>query len=215
MTTTLASSPEIRTLGNLLDRLGGVSADRVRYFPLPATATVADVAEIHDREGRSCELIDGVLVEKRTGLYESMIAIAISSAVRAFVVPRKLGLVSGEGGTTQIQPSLVRIADAAYFSRERLGNVLPEGPVPLLVPDLAVEVLSASNTPKEMERKRREYFDAGVRLVWSVDIKTRTVAVYTSPENPRIFTEQQSLDGGDVLPGFTLPLGPLFAELDN
>jgi Uma2 family endonuclease len=215
MATTLASSPEIRTLGNLLDRLGGVSADRVRYFPLPGTATVADVAEIHDREGRTCELIDGVLVEKRTGLYESMIAVAIASAIRAFVIPRKLGLVSGEGGTTQILPSLVRIADVAYFSRHRLGDALPEGPVPLLVPDLAVEVFSASNTPKEMDRKRREYFDAGVRLVWCVDIKARTVTVYTSPENPQIFTEEQSLDGGDVLPGFTLPLAPLFAELDN
>jgi len=67
MATTLASSPEIRTLGNLLEHLGGVSADRVRYFPLPGTATVEDVAEIHDREGRTCELIDGVLVQKRMG----------------------------------------------------------------------------------------------------------------------------------------------------
>jgi Uma2 family endonuclease len=92
---------------------------------------------------------------------------------------------------------------------------LPQGPVPLLVPDLAVELLSASNTPGEMERKRREYFDAGVRLVWCVDIKTRTVAVYTSPGNPQVFSEQQVLDGADVLPGFTLPLGPLFAELDG
>jgi len=215
MCTPLVSSPEIPTLGKLLDRLGGISADRVRYFPLPGTATVADVAEIHDREGRTCELIDGALVQKATGFYESMIAGAIASALRAFVVPRKLGYVTGEAGTTQILLNLVRVPDVAFVSRDRLPHGLPREPVPLLVPDLAVEVLSVSNTPREMDRKRSEYFEAGVRLCWCVDIRARTVAVYTSPENPQIFTEQQTLDGGDVLPGFTLPLAPLFAELDQ
>jgi len=144
-----------------------------------------------------------------------MIAIAIASALRAFVMPRKLGYVTGADGTTQIIPNLVRVPDVGFFSRHRFKDGIPPEPVPLLVPDLAVEVLSASNTPGEMERKRREYFDAGVRLVWCVDIKARTVTVYTSPENPQIVTEQQSLDGGDVLPGFALPLAPLFAELDD
>ncbi len=65
MSTLLISSPEIPTLGNLLDRLGGISADRVRYYPLPGTATVADVAAIHDREETTFELIDGVPVAKR------------------------------------------------------------------------------------------------------------------------------------------------------
>jgi hypothetical protein len=66
-------------------------------------------------------LIDGVLVEKRMGLYESMIAGAILAAIRAFVVPRKLGLISGEGGTTQILPSLVRIADVVHCHTMILG----------------------------------------------------------------------------------------------
>jgi Uma2 family endonuclease len=154
-------------------------------------------------------------VEKQMGWRESMIAIAIASALRAFVVPRKLGYVTGEAGTTQILLDLVRVPDAAFVSRDRLPHGLPREPVPLLVPDLAVEVLSISNTPREMERKRSEYFQAGVRLCWCVDIRNRTVAVYTSPDNPQIFSEQQTLDGGNVLPGFTLPLGPLFAELDQ
>lgn len=144
-----------------------------------------------------------------------MIARAIASAVRAFVVPRKLGYVTGEAGTTQILLDLVRVPDAAFVSRTRLPHGLPREPVPLLIPDLAVEVLFTSNTSREMDRKRREYFEAGVRLCWCVDIRTRMVAVYTSPENPQIFTEQQTLDGADVLPGFTMPLEPLFAELDD
>jgi len=84
------------------------------------------------------------------------------------------------------------------------------------VPDLVVEVLSVSNTPGEMARKRREYFEATVRLVWEVDPRARTVAVYVRDGEPlMVFTEDQPLDGRDVLPGFTLPLRDLFAELDR
>ena len=92
---------------------------------------------------------------------------------------------------------------------------MPEEPVPLLVPDLAVEVLSRSNTPKEMNLKRQQYFAAGVVLVWCVDIEARTVAVYSSSDDPKMLPEQEILDGGSVLPGFSLPLVALFAELDD
>jgi Uma2 family endonuclease len=210
----LVSSPDISTIADLLDRLGGVPAERVRFYPLPGTATVNDVMEIHDREKRLCELVDGVLVEKAVGYRESLIAIAIASALRVFVLPKRLGYVGGESGMMQLTPGQVRGPDVSFVSRGRLPDGLPVEAYPLLTPDLAVEVLSPSNTPREMDRKRREYFAAGARLVWCVDIKTRTVAVYTSPENPQVFTQQQSLNGGDVLPGFALPLAPLFAELD-
>ena len=70
MSTLLTSSPSIPTLGDLLERLGGVPAERVRYFPLPGTATVADVVEIRDRERRLCELVGGVLVQKPIGFWE-------------------------------------------------------------------------------------------------------------------------------------------------
>ena len=107
MASLLTSSPEIPTLDDLLKRLGGVPADRVRYYPLPGTATVADVIEIHERERRLCELVDGVLVEKAMGWKESLIAGAILSALRAFVVPRRLGYVTGDAGMMQIFPDLV------------------------------------------------------------------------------------------------------------
>lgn len=82
-----------------------------------------------------------------------------------------------------------------------------------LVPDLAVEVLSEGNTPKEMSRKLDEYFGAGVRLVWSVDHRKRTVDVFTQKDACVTLEERQSLTGGDVLPGFKLPLKKLFADL--
>ena len=85
---------------------------------------------------------------------------------------------------------------------------------PHLVPDLAVEVLSEGNTVPEMDRKRREYFRAGVRLVWLVDPEARTVAVFTGPDQHSTLGETDLLDGGAVLPGFTLSLAELFARLD-
>jgi Uma2 family endonuclease len=214
---TVAQIPEhLRTIDDLLHDLGDVPASRVRLRPALGQATVQDVIEVHAKEGRVCELVDGTLVEKAMGLKESIIAGALIAFVRAFVMPRNLGLVSGEAGMMRIFAALVRVPDVAFISWARLpGGKVPSDPVPLLAPDLAVEVLSASNTVREMERKRREYFAAGVRLVWMIDIEARTVDAYTAPETWTTLTESALLDGGDVLPGFTLALRELFAELDR
>jgi Uma2 family endonuclease len=92
---------------------------------------------------------------------------------------------------------------------------MPTEAIPGLAPNLAVEVLSESNTPGEMARKRREYFAAGVQLVWLVDPRTRTVEVFTSPEQSVLLHADHTLGGGTVLPGFTLSVRELFAELDS
>lgn len=172
--------------------------------------------ETHDRENRLCELVDGVLVEKAVGFRESLLAIAIAVTLRAFVVPRNLGLVSGADGMMRLFAGLVRIPDVGYASWDRFPDRrVPTEPIPDLVPDLATEVVSPSNTKAEMTRKRREYFKAGVRLVWQVDPETRTVSVYTAPEQFSVLKEEEVLDGGQVLPEFKLPLKELFAELDR
>jgi Uma2 family endonuclease len=111
---------------------------------------------------------------------------------------------------------LVRIPDVAFISWDRLPNRrVPSEPIPNVAPDLAVEVLSAGNTPGEMARKRQDYFAAGVHLVWQVDPRTRTVEVVTAHDQSTIRHETHILDGGTVLPGFTVPLQELFAELDQ
>jgi Uma2 family endonuclease len=214
---TIARTPSIRrTVDDLLHELGDVPPSRVRLHPFPGQATVQDVIDVHAHEKRLCELVDGTLVEKPMGLKESLIAGALISFLRAFVVPRNLGLVSGEAGMMRLFAGLVRIPDVAFISWSRVpGGKVPTEPVPQLAPDLAVEVLSPSNTPQEMERKRREYFGAGVRRVWIIDIDVRTVDVYTAPEGPVTISESQTLDGGEVLPGFVLPLRELFSELDR
>src|SRR5262249_44762398 len=82
-----------------------------------------------------------------------------------------------------------------------------------VAPNLAVEVLSEGNTPAEIERKLKEYFLAGVELAWIVDPFKRTVAVHTAPDRLRTLSEKGTLDGGSVLPGFTLAVRELFARL--
>ena len=78
-----------------------------------------------------------------------------------------------------------------------------------------MEVLSAGNTPGEMARKRQDYFAAGVHLVWQVDPDTRTVEVFMAPDQSTVLHEAQTLEGGTVLPGFTLPLQEFFGSLDR
>jgi Uma2 family endonuclease len=216
MTSVLTSTAAIKTLADLLEQLGGIAPERVRFRPPPGTATEKDVLEADAHEDRLCELVHGVLVEKAMGFRESLLAIALSTILWNFVKPRRLGLVVGEAGTIRLAAGLVRIPDVAFVSWERLPNRrVPSNPIPDLAPDLAVEVLSASNTPGEMARKRQEYFTAGVRLVWLVDPGARTVEVYTAPEQSTVLHATDTLDGGVVLPGFALPLYELFAGLDR
>jgi Uma2 family endonuclease len=213
---TTEESPIPRTLAELVERLGDIPLNRIRLQPAPGTATEADVIAIEGRENRLCELVDGVLVEKATRFREACLAGVYLALLREFIVPRNLGVVSGADGMVSLFPGLVRIPDVAFVSWERLpGRRMPTDPAPRLAPDLAVEVLSPSNTEAEMVRKRREYFGAGVRLVWLVDPDARTVAAYTAPEEFRVLDATQVLDGSDVLPGFEAPIAPLFAELDR
>ena len=73
----------------------------------------------------------------------------------------------------------------------------------------------SDSRPGEMAVKRQDYFAAGVELVWEIDPDARTVVVYSSPTQSTTLTAADTLDGGAVLPGFTLPLQQLFAELDR
>jgi Uma2 family endonuclease len=199
------------TVADLYRRFGPIPFERIRHDPPPGCGTVADVNRLNDHEDRLYELVDGILVRKTVGLEESLVAMNIGTLLNIFVRPRGLGLVAGEAGTIQLDINLVRIPDVSFFSWQRLpGGELPEEPIPLLVPDLAVEVISRSNTPKEMNEKLQEYFEKGVRLVWYVRPKSRVVDVYTAPNRFTRLTASVQLDGGDVLPGFSVPVSELF-----
>ena len=149
------------------------------------------------------------------GLEESILAMIIARILGNFVIPRKLGLVAGEQGMFRLFPGSIRMPDVAYASHARRKGRPITDPAPDMAPDLAVEVLSLSNTVREMKKKRGDYFSSGVRLVWSFDPRNRTVAVYTSVDDPVVLTIDDTLDGGDVLPGFSVSIKSIFDELDQ
>ncbi|MGH7201410.1 MAG: Uma2 family endonuclease [Planctomycetaceae bacterium] len=202
------------TAADLFDRFGPIPLDRIRHDPPPGLATVEDVIRIHDRENRLCELIDGVLVEKTRGAWESYLALEMAFFLKDFVRANNSGVVLGADGMLQLFPRQVRIPDLSFISWDRWPGVeeFRAEAAPQVVVDLAVEVISKSNTRREMEGKLREYFAAGVRLVWYVDPVPKQVRVFNSPDEWTVLTENDILSGGDVLPGFELPLRELFRE---
>jgi Uma2 family endonuclease len=201
-------------VGELLKQFGNISPRRIRMDPLPGTATEKDLLRLLDHGNRLYELIDGVLVEKVMGLAEAHLALRLGGRMEAFAEEHDLGFVAGADGTLRLLKELVRIPDVAFISWRQLPDKrIPVQPIPHLVPNLAVEILSEGNTRGEMLRKLKEYFLAGVQLVWFVDPPNRCVTVYRSPEDALIINEDQLLDGGDVVPGFRLPLKQLFARM--
>jgi Uma2 family endonuclease len=214
MAQTTIAPPTIRTLADLRKRLGNIPLDRIRFHPAPGTATEKDVVEVEERENVSCELIDGTLVEKALGFDESRLAWYLGGIVKVYLDEHDLGTCVGADGMMRIAPGKVRYPDLAFLVWEKFpGGVVPHDPLPDIVPDLAVEVLSKGNTKPEINRKIREYFEAGVRVVWVIDPRKRLARVYSAPGQSILLHDDQALDGGDVLPGLVVPLGALFDSI--
>jgi Uma2 family endonuclease len=207
------SPSTVVTLADLLQRFGPIPAARIRYDPPPGTATEQDVITLEAKDNRLFELVDGVLVEKAMGFYESYLAMRLGRFLLAFVEQHDLGIVAGEAGMLRLAPGLVRIPDVSFVSWDRLPDRrIPRQPIPDLTPDLVAEVLSESNTAREMDQKLHEYFAAGARLAWYVLPDLQEVHVYTAPDRREVITADHTLHGGEVLPGFTLPVHQLFDE---
>ena len=209
------TTAELESFADVSHRLGDIPPSRIIW--LPRTATESDCVRYCEVHGPA-ELIDGFLVEKAMGYRESLLAASLIMFLKNFTSPRKLGLVGAPDAIMRVRPDQLRLPDVSFVTWERLlatdahnQKIAPFGP------DLAVEILSESNTRAEIDQKRRELFGAGTRLVWVIDPKTRTAEVFSDPAQPNQATtvrETDALDGGSVLPGFTLPLAELFADLD-
>jgi Uma2 family endonuclease len=204
------------TAADLVAHFGPIPLRRIRPDPPPGAATEQDVLDIYEREKRLYELVDGVLVEKTMGTQQSYLALWLGGILNEFARRHSLGFALGSDGMARLAPGLVRIPDVSFVSWDQF----PARKVPRLAmlngaPALAVEVLSPSNTQEEMDRKLRDFFAAGVRLVWYIDDARRTVQVFTAVDQSTVLREPDSLTGDPVLPGFTLPLADLFADLEQ
>jgi Uma2 family endonuclease len=203
--------PSNWSLVDLQDHLGGIPLERILLYRSPGTATEEDALWLEEHEDRICELVDGVLVEKVMSSYESILAMVLVFYLQQYLQQSPLGVILGEAGQLRILPKKLRVPDVAFVSWERFPEgQLPRDRVYRVAPDLAVEFLSEGNTTREMERKLSEYFEAGVRLVWYIDPRSRTASVYTEPNRGTEIDSAGFLEGQDVLPGFSLRLGELF-----
>lgn len=193
----------------LHERLGGVPLTRIRRNPPPGTATEEDLLRAPKP---ICELIDGVLVEKAMGNRESFLGSWLNGVIWKHVEANDLGVILGEAGHLRLGAQL-RAPDVTFIP----WSEFPDGEIPedeaywSVAPGLIVEVLSPGNTKAEIDRKLAELFAAGCKLAWVIDPRAKTAKVYASAKRFKELDESGTLDGGKVLPGFTLKLADLFA----
>ena len=175
--------------------------------------TVEELEREGAPEGR-WELIDGKLVEMPPASDEhGQIGSGCVGRQWNHVVPRRLGNVYGADTGFVLFPGqeLARVPDAAFVHADRLRPDRNRAGFLRLAPDLVVEVISPSNRRPDVLAKVQLWLDAGVRLLWLADPVARTVSVYGPDRAPRVLTEADELDGGEVLPEFRLPLSAVFA----
>ncbi|MFV0442682.1 MAG: Uma2 family endonuclease [Planctomycetaceae bacterium] len=207
-----------RTVADLLEELGGIAPERVRLHPLPGEATANDLIENNDvRKDFRCELIRGTLVEKaHMSHVENSYTTVIAFYLHAYLMRTRLGKGFTEGAMYALLGGDIRLPDFTVC----LNDKFPTGKVPRVsyvefAPDLALEVLSKSNTAKEIRSKREILFASGTKLIWVLNPATRTVDIYTSVDNPITLTEADVLTGGNVLPGFELSIADWFREAEE
>lgn len=206
------------SMADVLARLGDIPLERLRVPPAPGLATESDLlAALEAPRKRICELIDGTLVEKALGFRESLLTGRFFVMLDQFVAPRNLGLLTVPDGMLRLFVGRVRAPDIAFIPWDALPDRrVPDEPIPAVAPDLAVEILSESNTPGEMRLKREDYFRAGTRLVWEVEPRRRTLTTYTRVDPAdAVLTVTDTVRGDPVLAGFSLPLTDLFLALDR
>jgi Uma2 family endonuclease len=172
--------------------------------------TAEQLASMPDR-GR-CELIKGELVMMALASHgHGRIAINIAMLLANHVKQQKLGVVyaAETGFIIARNPDTVRAPDVAFVHRDRviIGDGRGYFPGP---PDLAVEVISPSDKPADVQDKADEWLVVGVQAVWIVWPHTRSVTVHQSGRRPLIFHEGDALDGADVVPGFRCDIAEIF-----
>jgi Uma2 family endonuclease len=170
--------------------------------------TGEDLLKMRDGE-KSYELVRGELIEMPPpGIVHGRRASRIAWLLEGFVQQNDLGIVCVESGFyIERDPDTVRGPDVMFFSRDRLDPDAEIEGYPELPPDLAVEIVSPSDSLQSILEKVEEYLRAGVRLVWVVYERSKSVTVYPSEVT---LDEEDSLEGGDVLPGFSVQVSALF-----
>ena len=182
----------------------------------PATTALVTAEEFfalpHPADGSKQELVRGeVVTMPGPGFEPGEVQGNVYFAIKTFLKANPVGRVAVESGTvTERDPDTVRGPDVSYYSAARLPLGQRVQKYHTEAPDLCVEVVSPSNSPRKLKDKAKEYLFAGVRAVWIVDPEERTVTIITEPLQSRTLEVGATLDGGDALPGFACPVAELF-----
>lgn len=177
-----------------------------------STSTLMTAEQLFELSPRlpRVELIEGELREMApSGAEHVVIAARLIGRLAAIVYAGRLGEMFGcEGGfLIERDPDTVLAPDGAFVSAERIAQTgIPQGYFPG-PPDLAVEVVSPNDRARDTQRKAERWVNAGVRLVWVINPRSRTATIYRSGVEPVTISADDDLKGEDVVPGFRCRLG--------
>ena len=160
-----------------------------------------------ENEDRRFEYIGGEIVEVVTDSFCSVVALRIGGRITVYVEDRDLGYVSGADGGYQVGNDRC-IPDVGFISKQRQPET-PHGSFIPNHPDLAVEVISPTDKPKNVRTKTANYVATGT-VVWLVDPEAQEIEVHIPGRHVKTYHVDETLEGGDVLPGFKIALKDIF-----
>jgi Uma2 family endonuclease len=169
-----------------------------------------------NRDGHRYEIVNGELIDMgNSGAKHGYVCSILMILLGGYVRLHKLGAMFDSSTAFKMKSGNKRSPDISFMAKERLQGLddIPDGFLEG-APDLAVEILSPSNTVEEIDKKIIEYFDNGSRLVWLISPKQNYILVYRNGQEPdRLVKSNDSLDGEEIVPGFNLPVAELFQKL--
>ena len=178
--------------------------------------TVEEFEAMAADPGHRYELVDGELFDMDGKPGHGRVTGEIYLLLRGHVRHNNLPLDVGVNTGFQMSPFTLRFPDVHVTSWERMAEYDESSPGwPRFAPNVAIEVVSASNTPAELARKTEEYFANGAQAVWIADPVPRTVAIRRPGVAEQVFGVGETLDGEPEIPGFTCDVADIFAVLDR
>lgn len=186
--------------------------DMFRTVTTPRLLTAEDVQRI-SLPGKQVELVRGRLVVREPpGTWHGVIAAKLGYYVSAFVRQHGVGSVAAQDTGFKIgsDPDTVRAPDVAFIGHERAALIRARG-YAAIAPDLLAEILSPDDRPAEVLAKVADWLAAETKIVWVVDPERQEARVYRQDGSLTVLRSDDSLDGEDVLPGFTCPLAAVLS----
>ena len=168
---------------------------------------------LSENQERLFELIEGEIVEKMGSFTPSYLAAWIITFINMYLMAHPIGYVTGADGAYLLSDDHALMPDVGFISRARLSQK-PEREVHG-APDLAVEVRSPNDSKRELRRKAELYMRFGTKMVWLIFPETQQVEVYLRDQDVRELGIDDTLDGGDVLPGLQIPVKAIFPQENN